>query len=157
MQTTTPGLEFVSCVGRDIRGVFDADLIEGFVIGVYAARTLTAAATGEHHFDFLPETGRVIHIICCDDTTAEETDVRELVEILERDEFRLGSAHGEPGHGTMGLIRQGAKVGINIRDQFADENLLEVCRSLSERIGSTATCKTASGRRSIGSGSCCIR
>src|SRR5580765_8200111 len=126
MQTAAPGLEFVSCVGRDIRGILDTDLFEGFVIGVYIAGVLAASATGEHDFDFLPETGRIVHVICCDNATAEETDVRELVEILQRDELRLRSTHGESSHAAMGLIRQGAEVGVYIRDQFANQNLLEV-------------------------------
>ena len=41
-----------------------------------------------------------------DDAAAEETDVGELVEMLQRDEVGLRSAHGEAGHGAMRLIGQ---------------------------------------------------
>ena len=83
----------------------DGKTVEGFVIGVYVAGILAAAATGEDDFDFLPETRRLAHVVRCDNAAADECDVRELVEIPQSDVLRLGAAHGKSSHATMGLIR----------------------------------------------------
>ena len=45
--------------------------------------------------------------------------------LLQGDRLGLHSAHGQTGHGAMGLIGERAEVGIDVRDQFVDENRLE--------------------------------
>ena len=49
----------------------------------------------------------------------------ELVEVGQGDHSGLHAAHGEAGHGPMGLIGEGAVVGINEGDQVIDEDPLE--------------------------------
>ena len=128
MQAATPGLELVRGVGRHIRRVLEADGIERGVIGVDVAGILTAATTGEHDLDLLPEARRVADVIRVDDAAAEESDVRKLVEILQRDDLGLHSAHREAGHAAMGLIGQRAEVRVDVRNQFADQNFLKYLR-----------------------------
>ena len=92
-QAAAPGLELVRRVRRHIRSVLESDGIERFVIGVDAAGIFAATATGEHDLDLLPEACRAVDVIRVDDSAAEESDVRKLVEVLQRDEFGLHSAH----------------------------------------------------------------
>src|SRR5512142_1788916 len=127
MQTAPPGQELVSRVRRDVGGVLDAGLVEGFMVGIDVAGILAAAATAEHDLDLLLEPGRVLDIRRGDDPAAEETNMGKFVEILQRDELGFHSAHGEAGHSSIGLIGKRAKVGVNIRDEFTDQYHLE-CR-----------------------------
>jgi len=48
-----------------------------------------------------------------DAAAAEDTDVRELVEMRQRDAARLHAAHRKAGHGARRLLRFGAEVGIH--------------------------------------------
>ena len=144
MQAATPGLELVRGVRRHIRGVLEADGIERGVIGVDVAGILAAATTGEHDLDLLPEARRVADIIRVDDAAAEQPDVRKLVEVLQRDDLGLHSAHREAGHGPIRLIRERAEVGVDVRNQFAHQHLLEHRRRAGEGIR-PATKRPAAG------------
>ena len=85
----------------------------------------TAAVADEHHLDLLLEGGQVGDIRHGDAAAAEDADVGELVEVGQGDLPGLHAAHGEAGHGPMGLVGQGAVVGINEGDQVVDQNPLE--------------------------------
>ena len=84
-----------------------------------------AAVADEYQLDLLLETGRIVDIVRGDAAAAEEADVGELVEVLQGDLPGLHSAHGQAGHGAMGLIGERAEVGIDVGDQLVDENRLE--------------------------------
>src|SRR5512141_997829 len=109
-EASPPGQEFVSGVRRHIGGVLDTGAVESLVVRADAGGVLTAATTAKHDFDFLPETGRAVDIIGSDGAATEETDVGELVEILQCYELGLHSAHRQAGHSTMGLIGESAEV-----------------------------------------------
>jgi hypothetical protein len=97
-------------------------------VAAEAATTATefaAAVADEHQLDLLLETGRVVDIVQGDAPAAEEADVRELVEVLQGDRLGLHAAHGQAGHGAIGLIGERAEVGIDVGDQLVDENRLE--------------------------------
>ncbi|MDT8303755.1 MAG: hypothetical protein RQ760_19895, partial [Sedimentisphaerales bacterium] len=51
--------------------------------------------------------------------------MRKLIEILQGNRLGFHSAHGEAGHGAMGLIGERTEVGIDVGDQLVDENGLE--------------------------------
>ena len=55
----------------------------------------------------------------------------------------LHSAHGQTGHGAMRLIGERAEVGVNIRDQFVDENGLECSGGLPEGVHTAAATSRA--------------
>src|ERR1017187_7320068 len=125
MQAPPPSLELMSGVRRDICSVLDAQIIKGLVIGVDVAGVLAAAATTEHNFDLLLETGRVGDIRRSDNTAAQESDVRKCVKMFQGDAMGLHSAHGKADHAAMRLIGKRAEVGVNIWDQFVNKNRLE--------------------------------
>ena len=66
--------------------------------------------------------------------------------MLQGDAVGFHSAHGEAGHGAMRLIGERAEIGVNIRNQFADENGLE-CRGSGRVIPAAAARQTAGRRR----------
>ena len=84
-----------------------------------------AAIADEHQLDLLLEGSHVGNIRWSDAAAAENADMGELVEVGQGDRSGLHAAHGEAGHGPMGLISQGAIGGINVGDQVVDEYLLE--------------------------------
>ena len=85
-----------------------------------------AAVADEHEFDVLLKGRHVRDIRYRDAAAAENADVRELVEVSQSDRSGLHAAHGEPGHRTMGLIRDGAIGAIHPGDQVVDEDPLKL-------------------------------
>ena len=152
-------------VGRHIEVAVDARRFERFRIGLGVAAEASAAAAAiatqftaavadEHHLDLLLEGSHVGDVRRRDAAAAEDADVRELVEVGQRDRPGLHAAHGEAGHGAIRLIRQGAEVGINEGDQVVDQNPRESAEVEHASAG------TASARRSAlvapaGGGICC--
>ncbi len=57
--------------------------------------------------------------------TAEESNSARTYQVGQGNSLGFHSTHRETGHSTMRLIRECAEVGIDIRNQFVDENRLK--------------------------------
>jgi hypothetical protein len=96
MQTAPPGLPLVSCSRRHVEGVLDAHLFEGIVIGPGGGGSLQAPAAYEQNLHLAFERigirsyGRVVR---CNTAAAEQTDVGELVEVVQRNLAGYHAAH----------------------------------------------------------------
>ena len=84
------------------------------------------------------------------DAAAEKPDVGEFVEILQGDNLGLRSAHGQASHGTIWLIGQRAEIGVNVRDQFANEHLLEGFGCRRKWVPAAATSRSPSSGSGVG-------
>src|SRR6185369_6025674 len=118
MQAASPGLPLVGRVRRHIEITVYARGFEGLrvCLGISAeactiAAKFSATICHEDYLYLLLERSHVGDIRRSDTATAENADVRELVEIGESNLPGLHSAHREARHGTVGLIRKGAEVG----------------------------------------------
>ena len=136
----------MSRIRRDVKDTVDARLFQrvGVRLRVSAKAAATAALVAaefaaavadEYQLYLLCKTGRIFDIVRGDGSAAEETDVGKYIEMLKRNRLRLHSAHGEAGHGAMGLIGERAEIGVDVWDQLVDENRLEwrdteTCRCL---------------------------
>ena len=126
----------MSCFRRDVEDTVDAGLFQrcrhsplgrrqSRPSAATVATEFAAAKADEYQLYLLLETGRLVDIVHGECPAAEEADVGKLVEVRHGDRLGLHSAHGEAGHGAMGLIGERAEVGIDVGDQFVDENRLE--------------------------------
>ncbi len=92
---------------------------------VAVAAEFAAAKANENQLNLLLETRRFVDIIHGESSAAEETDASKFVEVSHGDCLGFHSAHGETCHSAMGLISESTEVGINVRNQFVDENRLK--------------------------------
>ena len=91
------------------------------ISGIHFAATVA----DEHEFDVLLKRGHVRDIRYSDAATTENANVGKLVQVRQSDPSGLHAAHGEPGHRTMGLIRNRAIGAIDPGDQVVDEDPLK--------------------------------
>ena len=106
-----------------------------------------AAKADEHELDLFPETRRLSNIFDTNAAAAEYADRGEHIGPGESDDPGLHTAHGESGHGPMGLICKGAEVGVNKGDQLVDKNLREAAEVKPASAGTGgATRRSATGR-----------
>ena len=84
-----------------------------------------AAVTQEDQFNLLLEVGDVGNGLGGDHAAAEDTDIGESIEVFGRDGAGLHAAHGEPSHGAMVAVGDGAKVPVDVRDDFLKEHLFK--------------------------------
>src|SRR5206468_1679685 len=77
---------------------------------------------GEDNFHLLFEAGSICHVVSRNNATAKEADVREHVQMLQRDAVGFHAAHGQTSHPTMWLICDGAEIGVDERNQFIHQH-----------------------------------
>ena len=104
----------------------DAGLFEGFDVGFCRGDAVFfAAVTDKDEFGFLFESRHVRDVREADAAAAENADVRESVEVGEGDGVGLHAAHGEASHGAMRLVRDGAEMCVDVRNEVINEDMLE--------------------------------
>ena len=94
-------------------------------MGLSGSAVFATTVTDEHDLDVLLEGVRIGDLGRGNAAAAEDADVGELVEVSQGDGARLHAAHGEPGHGPVRLIWEGAEVGVNERNQIFNEHSRE--------------------------------
>ena len=136
-QASTPRLPLVSRFRRHVVVTVDACFFKriGVHLGI-ATRALTAAPVASPHFpaakahknepNLVLKAGRLADVVQRDRPPAEQTDVRERVEILERNRLGFHTTHREPSHRPIRLVSKRAEVGIDERNQLVHEHRLEV-------------------------------
>src|ERR1035437_2494240 len=85
IEAAPPGLPFVGGVGGFIEGTLDASLLQRFDVGLASGAILAASVTDEHDFDLLLEGVHVGDFRRSNAATAENADVRKLVEVRQGD------------------------------------------------------------------------
>ena len=91
------------------------------ISGIHFAATVA----DEHEFDVLLKCSHVRDIRYSDAASAENANVGKFVEVRQSDCSGLHATHGEPGHRTMGLIRDGAIGAIHPGDEVINEDPLK--------------------------------
>ena len=83
-------------------------LLNGFSGVATAARPSApdffASVADEDEIDFVFETIGVLNVFFSNRGSAEQSDVREFVEVAQGDQLGLHTAHRQASHGTIGLI-----------------------------------------------------
>src|SRR6185369_13960515 len=77
---------------------------------------------GKHNFDLLSETWCLANVVRRYNAAAEQADVREQIEVLQRDVVGFCATHGEAGHCAVRLIGERAELGVDIRNQLVAKN-----------------------------------
>ena len=113
-------------IRRNVESTVDAGLFQRvgvrFRVAAKGAASITAqfaaAVADEYQLYLLFKTGRIVDILHRDGAAAEKADVRERVEIFQSDCFGFHATHRQTGHGAVGLIGEGAEIGIDVGDQL---------------------------------------
>ena len=132
----------------------DAGLFQSFRIGLWvaaegpASRAVSAISgihfattvADEHEFDVSLKRRHVRDICYRDAAATENANVGKLIQVSQTERSGLHAPHGEPGHRTMGLIRDGAIGAIHPGDEVINEDPLK-CGEIKR--------STCSGRRGV--------
>ena len=91
--------------------------VPGFPTRTDRAAPPSAPVAHEYQPDLVLESGRTLDVLGASYTAAENADLLERVELLQRDPPRLHATHRQPGHCAMRLVRDCAEVAFShVRD-----------------------------------------
>ena len=117
-----------------------------------------AAVAEEDDFDLLFEGVHVGDFGGGDGAAAEEADVGECVEVREGDGMSDHAAHGEAGHGAMGLVGEGSESGVNVGDKVMDEDaIVGAGAEAAAKATATAAAAATAGPTAETAGRACAR